>query len=222
MRAIVLFTSFATFTAQVVLAAPASGFSCERIKERAVREACIKDRADKVAGENAEMARVAAEKEKAAEREKQENDLITHKKKETAAFVAKSTRILAERLKDPDSAKFTKLRVANNNGQQLVCGSVNAKNSYGGYVGAKDFYVLWADDSGAAPEVYVDGDIAAKAQAKMDELMKTSQNSYAGLSARISAAEEGDRVVAKAKSDIVRASQILSERCNKSATPVED
>lgn len=50
-----------------------------------------------------------------------------------------------DRLKDPDSAKFAGLRVLRFNGQGKVyvmtCGQLNAKNSYGGYVGSKPFWV---------------------------------------------------------------------------------
>lgn len=40
-----------------------------------------------------------------------------------------------ERLKDPESAKFGKSRVVGN----VVCGSVNSKNSMGGFTGQKRF-----------------------------------------------------------------------------------
>lgn len=42
-------------------------------------------------------------------------------------------------LKDPDSAKFQNLRIADYEGGKVVCGELNAKNSYGGYVGFKRF-----------------------------------------------------------------------------------
>ena len=42
-------------------------------------------------------------------------------------------------LKDPDSAKFQNLRIADFDGGKVVCGEINAKNSYGGYVGYKRF-----------------------------------------------------------------------------------
>lgn len=48
------------------------------------------------------------------------------------------TAILAK-LKDPESAQFSKMRLSNDG--QYVCGFVNAKNSYGGYAGAKEFVV---------------------------------------------------------------------------------
>ncbi len=42
-------------------------------------------------------------------------------------------------LKDPDSAKFQNIRIAEYDGGKVVCGEINAKNSYGGYVGYKRF-----------------------------------------------------------------------------------
>jgi len=41
-----------------------------------------------------------------------------------------------ERLKDPDSAHFGRSTV---NAAGIVCGSVNAKNSFGGYSGTSAF-----------------------------------------------------------------------------------
>ncbi len=43
-------------------------------------------------------------------------------------------------MKDPDSPTFRNLRgITNTQGIKYVCGEVNAKNSYGGYVGYKPF-----------------------------------------------------------------------------------
>jgi hypothetical protein len=41
-------------------------------------------------------------------------------------------------LNDPDSAEFRDLRVSTD--KSIVCGSVNAKNKFGGYVGFRRFY----------------------------------------------------------------------------------
>lgn len=42
-------------------------------------------------------------------------------------------------LKDPDSAKISNTRVVQWRSGKVVCGEVNAKNSYGGYVGNRPF-----------------------------------------------------------------------------------
>jgi len=42
-------------------------------------------------------------------------------------------------MKDPDSAKFQNARLVDFDKGAVVCGEVNAKNSYGGYVGYRPF-----------------------------------------------------------------------------------
>ena len=56
------------------------------------------------------------------------------------ATVASAKAKLTIQLKDPDSAQFTGIVVAAEHG--LVCGWVNAKNSFGGYVGYRPFFVM--------------------------------------------------------------------------------
>ena|SRR6185503_9265874 len=47
-----------------------------------------------------------------------------------------------EHLNDPRSAQFQNERsLTNKNGNKVVCGEVNAKNGFGGYVGFTRFYV---------------------------------------------------------------------------------
>jgi len=49
---------------------------------------------------------------------------------------------ITENFKDPDSAKFRNVGVykaAKGDGELSVCGEVNAKNSYGAYVGYRSF-----------------------------------------------------------------------------------
>jgi len=57
---------------------------------------------------------------------------------QNAINIVKST--IKSSLKDPDSATFKDMKVVTNSkGEQSICGSYNAKNSYGGYVGYKGF-----------------------------------------------------------------------------------
>lgn len=44
------------------------------------------------------------------------------------------------KLKDPESARFGKIAAGDVGGQTIVCGWVNAKNSYGGYIGMQPFF----------------------------------------------------------------------------------
>lgn len=45
-------------------------------------------------------------------------------------------------LKDADSAKFTEIKVKQADGIWLVCGLVNAKNSFGAYAGPSSFFAI--------------------------------------------------------------------------------
>lgn len=60
-------------------------------------------------------------------------------------IAATDMEIAKRRLKDPDSAKFDGVRVlsfkAMGKAVEMTCGNLNAKNSYGGYVGTKPFWV---------------------------------------------------------------------------------
>ena len=73
------------------------------------------------------------------------------------AFARARLRV-TESLKDPDAAKFgTHMFIKNSTymfGQptQLVCGTVNGKNSFGAYTGASTFAYRVADD-----RVFIDG-----------------------------------------------------------------
>jgi|SRR5437868_3317572 hypothetical protein len=51
-------------------------------------------------------------------------------------------------LKDPDSAIFSRVQIADRlkgGDPTVVCGVVNAKNSFGGYAGARRFYVMLSE-----------------------------------------------------------------------------
>ncbi len=56
------------------------------------------------------------------------------------AWIAQMEDNVRNRLKDPESAKFSQSKVYRGfKGAPMVCGFVNAKNSYGGYIGDKGF-----------------------------------------------------------------------------------
>jgi hypothetical protein len=79
-----------------------------------------------------------------------------------AALFAKVRALVVYGLKDPDSAKFRPFQfVTDGSGNQKVCGEVNAKNTYGGYVGFTGFaYTLELGDLIFAPDP--DDDDAAR------------------------------------------------------------
>lgn len=60
-----------------------------------------------------------------------------------ATLVAHAKTAIKEQLRDPDSAKFKILGFAGED-EAIVCGTVNAKNGYGGYVGSRQF--MYQDD----------------------------------------------------------------------------
>ena len=51
--------------------------------------------------------------------------------------------LVADRMRDPEATRFKDDYVAytTNTGDEIVCGTVNAKNAMGGYVGYKTFYI---------------------------------------------------------------------------------
>jgi hypothetical protein len=61
-----------------------------------------------------------------------------------SVLVEMTQRIIVHDLKDPDSAHFRDVRVSSPPTiapKVIVCGEVNAKNSYGGYTGFKRFFL---------------------------------------------------------------------------------
>jgi hypothetical protein len=63
--------------------------------------------------------------------------------------------IVQSTLKDPESARFKNITYLS---QRALCGEVNSKNSYGGYVGFKSFVVdfegvYWSGDSSSKSDV---------------------------------------------------------------------
>ena len=57
---------------------------------------------------------------------------------------AKGKAAVLNRLKDPDSATFKNTMTSTD--RLFWCGEVNAKNSFGGYIGFKRFFTLWGAD----------------------------------------------------------------------------
>ena len=55
------------------------------------------------------------------------------------AAIDESLKAVKRSLKDPDSAKFDGVKVVSAPNGKVLCGFVNGKNSYGGYVGFKRF-----------------------------------------------------------------------------------
>ena len=62
-------------------------------------------------------------------------------------MIATGKAAVAAKLIDPDSARFTDVRVTTKNGRQFVCGLVDARNQKGGYDGAKPFVYITKEKS---------------------------------------------------------------------------
>lgn len=62
-----------------------------------------------------------------------------------AIFIAKAKATASAQMKDPESAKFRSLIVHHASQISYVCGEINAKNSFGGYVGYRRFLTDGAD-----------------------------------------------------------------------------
>jgi hypothetical protein len=77
---------------------------------------------------------------------------------DTDKFVKYHMQFIRGMLKDADSAKFKDVIVVTldkkGHSLMILCGAVNSKNSFGGYVGYQRFYATWLSthiDDGGAP-----------------------------------------------------------------------
>ena len=60
----------------------------------------------------------------------------------SAAEIEKAKQGVRDQMKDPASVQFRNVRGYNKGGAALLCGEVNAKNSFGGYTGFDHFTYL--------------------------------------------------------------------------------
>lgn len=60
--------------------------------------------------------------------------------------------VARDSLKDPNSAQFKSIYVSSTDDSGFVCGKINAKNGYGGYVGFKNYYVYISESDGKVKE----------------------------------------------------------------------
>jgi hypothetical protein len=57
------------------------------------------------------------------------------------ALIDLTTQAVAQTLKDPAAAQFRNVSILDGGKTRIVCGEVNGKNSYGGYVGFRKFFI---------------------------------------------------------------------------------
>ncbi len=91
-------------------------FKCEQIKERAVRDSCIADRASR------------------------DEDLqrISNLQAQRDQKISSGKAYIVAMLNDPESARFKDMAIGL---EGRVCGAVNAKNAMGGYPGFRRFVI---------------------------------------------------------------------------------
>jgi hypothetical protein len=143
MRNLFLATLFIAIVPVVGATTKIDASTCESIKEKQVRIACIESRNELVAAKIEAYESKLSEKAEAYEARMEGSNLIVDKKPSIASNVAKAKADLTKNYKDPVSAQFSNLTLRESDTEISLCGSVNAKNSYGGYVGVKKFYVNW-------------------------------------------------------------------------------
>ncbi|WP_299440255.1 hypothetical protein [uncultured Rhodospira sp.] len=74
-------------------------------------------------------------------------------------MIAGAKTAVRQKLRDPDSAQFRNIRIVEHTAGKLVCGEVNARNVFGGYVG----FQLFASSGQSARILFTDLDPAIEA-----------------------------------------------------------
>ncbi len=79
----------------------------------------------------------------------------------TATHIDKIKRGITDRLRDPESARFDRIGSAQfSDGSTTVCGYVNAKNLFGGYVGKEPFIGIGTHDFSQFRVMHIGGTVA--------------------------------------------------------------
>lgn len=86
-------------------------------------------------------------------------DVQTKPVRLSSTQVDRATAQLVQNFKDPESAKYRNIRTYRTGmGDEIVCGEVNGKNSFGAYVGYKPFYIR-LENGVARASLVDDGDL---------------------------------------------------------------
>lgn len=86
-----------------------------------------------------------------------ENSTAGHKDDDAYLFVANAKAAVVQQFNDPLSAQFSDLVISENKvtHQKVLCGQVNAKNLFGGYVGFAPFHVKAKGTSSKVAVVWI-------------------------------------------------------------------
>ena len=101
--------------------------SCGKSKQQLAEEAKQREAAVRM---EAERKKAEEERLQAQAEERQRNEKINKYREQVVGI-----------LKDPSSAQFRNLRLVTGEGGEALCGEINGKNSYGGYIGFVPFAV---------------------------------------------------------------------------------
>ena len=122
----------------------------------------------------------------------------------------KTKEIVLSSLKDPNSAQFKNIKG--------VCGEVNAKNSFGGYIGFKEFYIssgepVFYDDDIDDPQSFTRGWVAhCESNSKLDNNAKDECVSYSNFAAAVVRSKLAGVTITGTKSAIQEKTKEARER----------
>lgn len=113
--------------------------ACSPIKKMDARSKCYEAVALHSIGI---IERLSAKHEKTAEEIKADTEAQEKKEQNDKyqSFITEAKAVLVRDFKDPSSAQWRGLFVSGKSRPWFLCGEVNAKNSYGAYIGFKRFY----------------------------------------------------------------------------------
>lgn len=92
--------------------------------------------------------------------------------KADSALIERALKAVRGIMKDPSAAQFEGLKIGQ---RDAVCGSVNGKNSYGGYVGFRPFIVLNDGEVRVMPAA-LDNDMTEEQMEKINRITRAIQN----------------------------------------------
>lgn len=72
---------------------------------------------------------------------------------------SKAKELVGQNLKDPGSAKWGEIRSARFHEGYVACGTVNSKNSFGGYTGDSPFVAMFTPDGNGSADVAEDANL---------------------------------------------------------------
>lgn len=135
--------AFAIVASEIDRARDPEGYAKRQAEREAARQVEAAAEASKAADE---------EKASAADPEAEMKGALADNSRQSL-WIIKSKEGITAKLKDPDSADFRNVHFYSGSGRPIVCGEVNAKNSFGGYSGFEPFVASGTDLAFLASEM---------------------------------------------------------------------